>query len=94
MKLLFSKAAVNDLSRLREFIAQHSPEAAQRVAQTLIGAIKRLAENPKIGRSLEIFPGEIREMTLGKYVIRYEVRKKGIFILRIWHGKEDSPKPL
>jgi plasmid stabilization system protein ParE len=89
MKLIFSKTAVSDLVRLRDFIAQHSPEAAQRVAQRLRGAIQRLVETPQIGRPVANMPGEIRELIFGKYVVRYEVRQQYLYILRIWHGKED-----
>jgi len=89
MKLIFSRAAVYDLVRLREFIAQHSPEAAQRVAQRLRGAIERLVDMPQIGRPVEDLPGEIRELIFGKYLVRYEVRQQSLYILRIWHGKED-----
>jgi plasmid stabilization system protein ParE len=89
MKLIFSKTAVSDLVRLRDFIAQHSPEAAQRVAQRLRGAIQRLVDTPQIGRPVANMPGEIRELIFGKYVVRYEVRQQYLYILRIWHGKED-----
>ena len=89
MRLIFSRAAVYDLVRLREFIAQHSPEAAQRVAQRLRGAIERLVDMPQIGRPVENLPGEIRELIFGKYVVRYEVRQQSLYILRIWHGRED-----
>ena len=89
MTLIFSKAAVNDLVRLRDFIAQHSPEAAQRIARRLRGAIERLVNAPQIGRPVANLPGEIRELIFGKYVVRYEVRQQHLYILRIWHGKED-----
>ena len=89
MKLLFSESAVNDLARLREFIAQHSPTAAQRVGRRLHGAIQRLVATPRIGRSLPDLPGEIRELIFGRYVVRYKVRMNSLYILRIWYGKED-----
>ena len=89
MKLIFSKEAVHDLVRLRDFIVQHSPEAAQRVAQRLRGAIQRLVDTPKMGRPVANMSGEIRELIFGKYVVRYEVRQPYFYILRIWHGKED-----
>jgi plasmid stabilization system protein ParE len=89
MKLIFSKAAVNDLVRLRDFIAQHSPEAAQRVAQRIRGAIEKLADAPQIGRPVTHLSGEIRELIFGKYVVRYEVRQQNLYILKIWHGKEN-----
>ena len=75
--------------RLREFIAQHSPAATQRVAQRLRGAIERLVDMSQIGRPVENLPGDIRELIFGKYVVRYEVRQQSLYILRIWHGKED-----
>lgn len=89
MKLIFSRAAVHDLVRLRDFIAQHSPEAAQRVAQRLGGAIQGMMDTPQMGRPVADMPGEIRELIFGKYVVRYEVRQQSLYILRIWHGKED-----
>jgi len=89
MKLQFSKAALNDLVRLRAFIAEHNPTAARQVAKRLRGAISNLTDAPKIGRPVEGFPGEIRELIFGRYVVRYEVRRTTLYILRIWHGKEE-----
>ena len=89
MRLIFSRAAVHDLVRLREFIAKHNPDAAKRVSQRLRGAIKGLVNNPQIGRPVPDLPGEIRELIFGKYVARYEVRTNLLYVLRIWHGKED-----
>lgn len=89
MKLLFSRAALGDLIRLREFIAENNPEAAQRVAQRLRGAIEKLIDAPQIGRPVYQMEGEIRELIFGKYVVRYEIRQQNLYILRIWHGKED-----
>jgi len=89
MKLTFSETSAHDLVRLREFIAQNNPAAARRVAKTLKGAILRLVEAPQVGRPVEDLPGEIRELVFGKYIVRYEVRKKTLYILRIWHGRED-----
>jgi toxin ParE1/3/4 len=89
MRLIFSRAAVQDLVRLREFIAKHNPEAAKRVSQRLRGAINGLVNNPQIGRPVADLPGEIRDLIFGKYVVRYEVRTNSLYVLRIWHGKED-----
>ena len=89
MKLIFSEASVRDLERLREFIADHSPDAAQKIARRLHDAILRLKNNPQIGRPVPDFPGEMRELIFGKYVVRYEIRKDILYILRIWHGREN-----
>ncbi len=91
MRLLFSKAAVKDLVRLREFIAQNNPGAAHRIAQRMRGAILGLVDSPQIGRPVIDVPGEVRELIFGKYIIRYEVRDRLLYILRIWHGRENRP---
>lgn len=89
MKLLFSELAVDDLARLREFVAQHNPVTAQRIGRRLHGAISKLVDTPQIGRPVPDLPGEIRELIFGKYVVRYEVRMNSFYVLRIWHGKEN-----
>jgi len=89
MKLIFSRAAVHDLVRLREFIAIHNPDTAKRVSRRLRGAIKGLVNSPQIGRPVPDLTGEIRELIFGKYAARYEVSTNSLFVLRVWHGKED-----
>jgi toxin ParE1/3/4 len=83
MKLIFSRAVVHDLVRLREFIAKHNQDAAKPVSQRLRGAIKGLVNNPQIGRPVPGLSGEIRELIFGKYIARYEVRTNSLYVLRI-----------
>ena len=62
MRLIFSKAALDDLVRLRAFVADHNPVAAQKVSKRMRGAINSLIDAPMIGRPVEDMPGEIREL--------------------------------
>jgi toxin ParE1/3/4 len=87
MKLEFSESAIQDLIRLREFIAVHNPKAAERISLRLRQAIAKLVLNPDIGRSVPEFES-VRELVAGDYVVRYLRLEDVIFILRIWHGKE------
>ena len=89
MILQFTKAALHDLVRLRSFIAINNPAAAQRVSKRMRDAINGLVHSPKIGRPVEEMTGDIRELTFGRYVVRHEVRGNVLYVLRIWHGKED-----
>jgi toxin ParE1/3/4 len=51
MRLIWSPEAVNDLAALRDYIEQHNPAAARRVARHIIHNVERLlSENPKMGR--------------------------------------------
>ena len=87
MKLEFSESAIQDLIRLREFIAVHNPKAAERISLRLRQAIAKLVLNPDIGRSVPEFES-VRELVAGDYVVRYLRLEDVIFILIIWHGKE------
>jgi len=89
VKLFFSESAVADLKRLRKFIAQHNPAAAQRIARKLMGTAEGLMLSPQKGRPVPDLPGEIRELIFGKYIVRYEVRKDSLYVIRVWHGRED-----
>jgi plasmid stabilization system protein ParE len=88
MKVQFSFKGINDLKRLREFIAINNPENASKVAGKIIGAINNLTQAPQIGKRLESFSKEVRELSVGRYVFRYLVEEEYVVILNIWHTKE------
>ena len=88
MQLQFTHKALRDLKRLRAFIAEKNPAAAQSMSQRLIKAINALTENPKIGRHLDELPA-VRELIKDDYVVRYMQTEKAVVILSVLHGKED-----
>lgn len=87
MKLQFSVSAVQDLKRLRNFIAEQNPQAARRVSERLRQAIGKLVLHPKIGRRIPELEN-VRELVAGNYVVRYQIADETVYILRVWHGKE------
>jgi plasmid stabilization system protein ParE len=49
-----------------------------------------LLEHPRIGEKLEEFePREVRRILVGQYEMRYEIRESTIYVLRLWHTRED-----
>jgi plasmid stabilization system protein ParE len=88
MTLIFSARARDDLVRLREFIADKNPQAAQRVARVLRTAIGRLITHPHLGRPVEDLPA-CRDLVAGAYVVRYRVMDDAVEVIRVWHGKEN-----
>lgn len=90
MRLSYSQEAVADLIRLREFIANHDPAAAARIATDLIARIDQLCAFPEIGRSVPEAPQPetVRDFIFGKYVVRYTLHGNALVILRIWHHFE------
>ena len=90
MKLVYTVEAIEDLKRLREFIAVHNPIAAQRIARELIARLELLSDFPQMGIPVQMspLPDEIRDIVFGKYIVRYSMHSKTIIILRVWHGLE------
>ena len=90
MKIKWTSKSLSDLSRLYEFLAPANKSAAARVVQSLTAASKSLSANPKIGERLEEFdPREIRRILVNQYELRYEIQESTIYLLRIWHTRED-----
>lgn len=92
MNLVYTDEAIEDLKRLREFIAVHNPSAAGNIAAELITKIELLPELPRMGSQVKLapVPDSIRDMVFGKYVVRYSVHANTIIILRVWHELEDE----
>jgi len=90
MKLKWTSKAQSDLVRLFEFLAPVNRRAAARTVQLLAAAPARLLEHPRIGEQLEEFdPREVRRILVGHYEMRYEIQKSTIYVLRIWHTREN-----
>jgi len=90
MKITYTPEAINDLIRLREFIEDKNPQAAQRIAKALIKGIKQLKKFPLTGVEVEEAPDPemVRDLIIRSYIARYLVHKDEVHILRVWHHKE------
>ena len=90
MQLKWTSKALADLARLYEFLAPVNRFVAARTVQSLTGAPSSLLVNPRIGERLDEFePREVRRIHVGRYEMRYEVQASNIYILRIWHTREE-----
>lgn len=90
MELRWTGKGLSDLARLYDFLAAVNQAAAARAVQALAAAPTSLLANPRIGEKLEEFaPREVRRILVGKYGIRYEIQAPTIYVLRLWHTRED-----
>jgi plasmid stabilization system protein ParE len=90
MELQWTSKALSDLARLYEFLAPVNKSAAVNVVQSLTAAPTTLLVNPRIGEKLEEFePREVRRIFVGRYEVRYEIQDTIIYVLRLWHTRED-----
>ncbi|SDH70748.1 type II toxin-antitoxin system RelE/ParE family toxin [Propionivibrio dicarboxylicus] len=90
MELKWTSKALADLARLHEFLAPLNNPAAARAVQALVKAPTVLLTSPRIGEQLFQFePREVRRILVGDYEIRYEIDESVIYVLRLWHTRED-----
>ena len=90
MDLKWTDKALSDLVRLHTFLEPVNPRAAAQLVRSLVAVPSRLVEHPRIGEKLEEFePREVRRILVGSYEMRYEIRRSTIYILRLWHARED-----
>ena len=82
-------AALRDLTRLSDFLADKSPRAARSARATIIAAVQSLSEFPNRG---PIASGANRQLPIefGRdgYVAVYRVDPDAVVILRIFHARE------
>ena len=95
MKLRFSRSAVDDLKRLRQFIAEKNRPAAQRMAEYLVRKINNLCHQPNMGVLVgDKLNPRLRDLITKDYKIRYLADNREVLILKIWHQKEDDEVSL
>ncbi|MEO6967260.1 MAG: type II toxin-antitoxin system RelE/ParE family toxin [Rhodanobacteraceae bacterium] len=90
-RLVYTAAAIEDLVRLRAFIAEHDSAAANRIGTELITRIEALRDFPQMGNAVEAAPDPeaVRDMVFGNYIVRYVVSPRTIAVLRLWHHFEN-----
>lgn len=90
MEITWTSHALGDLARLYKFLAPVNPKAAAKVFERLTEGPDILLKQPRIGTSLPDFlPRDVRYLLVGDYEIRYELTETAIWILRLWHTRED-----
>lgn len=88
--VIWSDQALEDIERLYNFLKLDNPRAAARIVKELRLAPQRLRAMPRLGQRIYEFPvSEIRRMIVGHYELRYEIRSEVIYVLRLWHGREE-----
>lgn len=90
MDTFWTSKALSDLDRLHEFLALIDQDAAARAIRALVSAPDVLSAKPRIGEPLDEFlPREVRRILVRQYEIRYEIKNTAIYILRVWHTREN-----
>ncbi|MGA3171897.1 MAG: type II toxin-antitoxin system RelE/ParE family toxin [Chthoniobacteraceae bacterium] len=94
-KVIWSEAALTDLRKICEWIAQDNPQAARRIGQGILDHVRILTSFPFIGPA---YPrgagGPLREIVLRSYRIFYDISESAhsVEILHVWHGAREEPE--
>lgn len=90
MALRWASSARADLVRLHEFLEAADPRAAALAVRHIVAGARRIPAHPRLGQRLREFTGrEVRRLLIGNYELRYELAGRDVFVLRIFHTRED-----
>jgi plasmid stabilization system protein ParE len=91
-RLKWTPQSLRDVTKLHDFLAPKSRDAARRAVKAIRQGVKLLAKFPEMGRPVEELPEEFRELVIefggGAYVALYRYDSKEVVILAVRHGRE------
>ncbi|NEP40576.1 MAG: type II toxin-antitoxin system RelE/ParE family toxin [Okeania sp. SIO2H7] len=94
MKVYWTDKAVENLEAIYAYIAQNSPQYADRAIDRIIDRSEQLANFPFSGRIVpEIRREDTRELIEGSYRIIYYVSSEQIDVLAVIHGSKRLTLP-
>jgi plasmid stabilization system protein ParE len=89
MRVQWTQSALIDVERVYAFLAQHDRDLANALAIRLDAAPSKLLLHPRLGERVDGYvTKEVRKLSVGRYVIHYELVGDQILILRVWHSRE------
>lgn len=91
-EIFWTEPARFDLRRLSAWVERHSPGKEKQEALRIQTAVNNLAELPRVGKRISVpdqGKEELRELFIAPYVIQYVVAEKAIWVIRLWHYREN-----
>jgi plasmid stabilization system protein ParE len=86
--------AAQDITDIWTFIAEDSPQAARRVREEILSAIRRLVPFPHRGhRRPDLTSRPLRFTVVREYLIAYAPDEKPLWVLAVMHGRR-SPRVM
>ena len=95
MRVLYRPAAIADIQRAADYLAQvlKNPGAAQRLKEAVVRGAAQLKDNPHMGVPLaskaEGLETPMRFLVIRKQLVFYEVRGDAVEIVRVLDGRTD-----
>jgi plasmid stabilization system protein ParE len=92
MALIWSEAAIADLVRIRNYIAEYNPEAAGQVAMRLMTVAELLSSSAHIGVATR--RPNVRRVVVAQsvYSLIYRIAGENIEIIEVFDGRRKRPR--
>jgi plasmid stabilization system protein ParE len=92
LRLIMTRRAERDLARVKAYIAQHNPAAAERVRQRIRQSIVLLCDYPYLGRPTARAEVLMTSVPRYRYKIYFTVVGDELRIIHIRHGSRRDPR--
>lgn len=92
MKLIFTDEALDDLEYIHDFLIAAGVVQVGEIEDRIITSAKRLLDFPKLGIKVHssLQWGDVRDFFPDHYCLRYAYYQGDVYILRIWHQRENE----
>ena len=92
MDLIFTDEALDDLEYIHEFLQSAEVHQVDEIVGNIIATTRQLLIFPKSGRPVRKSDlwGDVRDFFGRRYCFRYALFGGHIYILRIWHQRENE----
>ena len=87
--LVLAAEALADLEEIWQYIADDSPDAADRIVDEILEACDKLRSSPEIGRPREDLGTGLRSWPVRNYIIFYRFGGDTVGVARVLHGARD-----
>jgi toxin ParE1/3/4 len=91
LKIYWLEKALIDMEGAYDFIASDNPPAAENEMNKVLETVKRLSDNPAIGKAGRV--AKTRELVVAgtPYIVIYRAKGNRMEILRIFHSARQWP---
>jgi len=94
MRIVWSRRALVQLTALRDYIAEDSPESAASVATRILECVDLLSRHPEIGRAGRVVGTRELMVPGNPYSVPYRLRRDSLELIGVFHGRQKWPKRL
>lgn len=92
MRIKWTEGASRNLNHVRDYIAQDSPRAADKIVAEIIESVEQLLQFPNMGRAGRIVETREWVITGTPYIAIYTIVQNTIYIVRIFHSAQKWPE--